>query len=698
MTSPDPEILDALPTVLTDRVVPIDDVLAALSSAGLDLGEHQGETLDRVTSMEGAFGDLAGGLMFLPRFFDGTKWTIEVTEQDLATRIIEDTMAIDPLVWWLVTNEVACVDDAGQVMGLLEVESFDDVHDSLVLPDSVAESLRPGWVSITLRDGAMHWSLSDGPATPTAAQIAAARAGFQATLDDPRNAEFSVAAGVSVPVGLERATDTSALLEAIAIDRSAFTDAAMPPVTTLFEAAGFEVRDRDVAMPGFDWDALATWRTSNIASLIFELTEAQTESYRTLTAALAQWRSNDTSNDASNDAMSDAAATADLFADAKVVEAFSAGAQPQMVALPGPMADTAAAHLGFVEALVAAGAVSDDITAFRVRCLDRVGRPLDAIAVLDEVTGSTEAKQLLLAAAEFAADRSDAVVAYALLQRAGALDHLASIKGEAETHTPDLELLFEIEPFAMTRPKALADRNDPCPCGSGKKFKKCHINDQPMHGLEYRAPWVHGKAMRFGRARNAALIETLAHAVCAHVDDGEIVEQMRFSPFIADVALHEGGDFARFLEARQELLPADEFELATQWAAIDRGVFEIVKLAGQRVELRNIVTDVHITVGEMESGSGIEAGDLMIGRPLPVGDGWRAFGGFMPCDPSIVENVVAAIAARDALGIAGLIGDQLAPTHDDLMSQLGLDGLGLDAFDGLDIDALGLDETDLADE
>jgi hypothetical protein len=687
MTSADPEILDALPKVLTNRVVPIPDVLAALESAGLDLGEHQSETLNRVTSMEGAFGDLAGGLMFLPRFFDGTEWTIEVTAQDLAARIIEDTMAIDPLVWWLVTNEVACVDDAGQVMGLLEVESLDDVHDSLVLPDPVAESLRPGWVAVTLRNGATHWSLSDGPATPTAAQIAAAQAGFQATLDDPRNADFSVAAGVSVPVGLERATDTSALLEAIAADRSAFTDAPMPPVTTLFEAAGFEVHDRDVAVPGFDWDALATWRTSNIASLLFELTEPQTESYRALIAALAQWRSSDT--------IDDAAATADRFSDAKVVEAFSAGSQPQVVASPVQLADTAAAHLGFVEALVTAGAASDDLTAFRVRCLDRVGRPLDAIAVLDEVVESTEAKQLLVAAAEFAADRSDATVAYALLQRAGALDHLASIKGEAETHTPDLELLFEIEPFAMTRPKAEVGRNDPCPCGSGKKFKKCHISDQQMHGLEYRAPWVHGKAMRFGRARNAALIETLADAVCAHVDDGEIVEQMRFSPFIADVALHEGGDFARFLEARQELLPADEFELATQWAAIDRGVFEIVKLAGQRVELRNIVTGVRITVGEMESGSGIEAGDLMIGRPLPVGDGWRAFGGFMPCDPSIVENVVAAIAARDALGIAGLIGDQLAPTHDDLMSQLGLEGLGLD---GLDLEALGLDEADLADE
>ena len=59
------------------------------------------------------------------------------------------------------------------------------------------------------------------------------------------------------------------------------------------------------------------------------------------------------------------------------------------------------------------------------------------------------------------------------------------------------------------------------------------------------------------------------------------------------------------------------------------------------------------------------------------------------------QPIVAAIEARDALGIAGLIGDQLAPTHDDLMSQLGLEGLGLD---GLDLEALGLDEADLADE
>lgn len=32
-------------------------------------------------------------------------------------------------------------------------------------------------------------------------------------------------------------------------------------------------------------------------------------------------------------------------------------------------------------------------------------------------------------------------------------------------------------PFRHTTAKV--GRNDPCPCGSGKKFKKCHLNGEP---------------------------------------------------------------------------------------------------------------------------------------------------------------------------------------------------------------------------
>ena len=42
-------------------------------------------------------------------------------------------------------------------------------------------------------------------------------------------------------------------------------------------------------------------------------------------------------------------------------------------------------------------------------------------------------------------------------------------------------MIKKIKPFKRSRP--LPGRNDPCPCGSGKKFKQCHelqhrINNQ----------------------------------------------------------------------------------------------------------------------------------------------------------------------------------------------------------------------------
>jgi len=57
---------------------------------------------------------------------------------------------------------------------------------------------------------------------------------------------------------------------------------------------------------------------------------------------------------------------------------------------------------------------------------------------------------------------------------------------------------MEIVDFALHRPSATAGRNDPCPCGSGKKYKKCHIGAE-RHALSDRAVWLYSKATRFAR-------------------------------------------------------------------------------------------------------------------------------------------------------------------------------------------------------
>jgi len=48
--------------------------------------------------------------------------------------------------------------------------------------------------------------------------------------------------------------------------------------------------------------------------------------------------------------------------------------------------------------------------------------------------------------------------------------HAAALRaGVPHTH------IMRINPTARQRERGKVGRNDPCPCGSGKKFKKCHL-------------------------------------------------------------------------------------------------------------------------------------------------------------------------------------------------------------------------------
>jgi hypothetical protein len=54
-------------------------------------------------------------------------------------------------------------------------------------------------------------------------------------------------------------------------------------------------------------------------------------------------------------------------------------------------------------------------------------------------------------------------------------------------------------------------------------------------------------------------------------------------------------------------------------------------------------------------------GTLLLGRPLPVGDTHRAFGGFLPVPRSALDGLVAAIDEGDPLQIATVFAATLAP-------------------------------------
>jgi hypothetical protein len=108
-------------------------------------------------------------------------------------------------------------------------------------------------------------------------------------------------------------------------------------------------------------------------------------------------------------------------------------------------------------------------------------------------------------------------------------------------------------------------------------------------------------------------------------------------------------------------LPDDEAMLAAQWALVDRGLYEVERHDGDRLELRDIGRGERVTVVSVERSERNARGRVMIGRPLPVGDTYRAFSGFMEVPRALVSDLQAAIDERDAYAIVELLGETRRP-------------------------------------
>jgi hypothetical protein len=293
----------------------------------------------------------------------------------------------------------------------------------------------------------------------------------------------------------------------------------------------------------------------------------------------------------------------------------------------------------------------------RARCLDRSGDTAAAVTTLEAaVTVDTDHRPALLELAGFAADRGDALAAHRLLQRAG-ITELPEDDREAD----DGELLFaEVEGAGLHRPRPQAKRNDPCPCGSGRKYKTCHLG-QEQHPLDTRAAWLYDKALRFVRNRESEEQWELGWAMAEAMEDLGSAEALRRLPFVADLVLHEGGVIEEFLAARDGLLPDDEAILAAQWTLVDRGVFEVEDDGGGRLELHDIGRGERITVVNVERRDTSSRGRVMVGRPLPVGDTYRAFSGFIEVPRAAVADLQAAIDDRDPYAIIERLGRTWRP-------------------------------------
>ncbi|HEX7591148.1 MAG TPA: SEC-C metal-binding domain-containing protein [Candidatus Limnocylindrales bacterium] len=188
---------------------------------------------------------------------------------------------------------------------------------------------------------------------------------------------------------------------------------------------------------------------------------------------------------------------------------------------------------------------------------------------------------------------------------------------------------------ALVRPAfAGTGRNDPCPCGSGRKYKFCHLGAPGIAAAVDLAAALKQKLDIWISQPN---VESLLDALDLELldsepdpgldadDDWDVFQ----SGIPDDVLLFDRGQLQRFIDVWGPLLPADEPALARSWLSTRRTLVEVAGVhRGQSVTVRDLLgTGAEVLLADRSLSSVAEPLDLLCLRILPDGRG-----GFVPSD------------------------------------------------------------------
>jgi hypothetical protein len=238
--------------------------------------------------------------------------------------------------------------------------------------------------------------------------------------------------------------------------------------------------------------------------------------------------------------------------------------------------------------------------------------------------------------ARSAGDRGDAAAGLALLRR---LDD-DSITSE---HIMLRSVLEQYQP----RPSRTMPRNQPCWCGSGRKFKQCHLRQADRLPLPERAGWLYQKAVLYVLATSwRERFTDLGYLRIQHVESEREAAELLHDGLVMDVVLFEGGALAEFVTRRGALLPGDELLLAEQWLLTERSVFEVTEArSGVALTVRDVRTGDVTVVPERTASRQLKPGLLICSHLLSTADGHQLFGGV---EPVALHQREAMIALLDA--------------------------------------------------
>lgn len=215
--------------------------------------------------------------------------------------------------------------------------------------------------------------------------------------------------------------------------------------------------------------------------------------------------------------------------------------------------------------------------------------------------------------------------------------------------------LLEAEPALDS--VAPVGRNEPCPCGSGKKYKKCHLRAEsppgraPIHDLdgELAAKMVRYAERRFGEDWLAALED---------FDDPQESATLSAPWSLYHFTVRGRPVVEWFLEERRAYLAPNERSWLEAQGRAWMSVWEVQSVEpGRSLTLEDLLTGERRTVKEASASALLAARDAFLGR-ITDHDGLSLLTGShpRPLPPSAAAEVVRQVRTRLRLRRAVPIG------------------------------------------
>ena len=203
-------------------------------------------------------------------------------------------------------------------------------------------------------------------------------------------------------------------------------------------------------------------------------------------------------------------------------------------------------------------------------------------------------------------------------------------------------------------------RNDPCPCGSGKKYKHCCLRQETAGKSEAMGrdrAWDtiverlldFSREDRFRKDLQAAfdLFWNRSYTI-EQVNELAPAEVMSFLDWYAHD--HRTADDGQriveiFLQEKELTLPSQELDLLRAESEALLSAYEVTSVEeGQVVGLRDVFRDVETQLPHTPALLGIKAGQLLLGR-LAVSNGYRRFSWISALiPPEMAEDLKAHVA------------------------------------------------------